>query len=212
MRKIILLCFFSWAFALLAQESSTVYPGDEAFIEQVAEKLKQSKNPVHKDRAKELINSLQDHWPSNNLSVLQKEAAFKFYTKLNEAKKSSFPLIYEYLKTINTFGKNAITGSSFDAWFTYLESLPHGKKDKRLLNALRFMSSFLDDNILYKKSYFTWYGKDPQYTMKFDTTLHINFKSIGIVCASRNDSLCIENSSESIFPRIQTVCGKERKG
>ncbi|MFA8450938.1 MAG: hypothetical protein ACEPOW_09615 [Bacteroidales bacterium] len=209
MRKILFICFLSWAFPLFAQESNSIYPGDKEFLKELKEKLYESKNSVHKERSKEILNKLEESWPVNSFSLEQKQNLYAYYQSLLAKKKPAFPFIYEYARSICFLGKSTLTTTDLEVWLKYMKNIPGSKRDKGLLTGLKFTSGFFENGLLNTKSFFSWYAKEPNFQFKFDTAFSIRFSSVDLVCASRNDSSMIRNTTGVYFPDYHVFKGSK---
>lgn len=189
----------SWALPLFAQESTSSYPGDELFIQEVGDKLKTVKHPVHKAKVKQLLQKYEENWGSFALSFQEKEELYELFQFFVKEKKPTYPVLYEYFLDVYLLGDRKVKGDDFNAWISYVKDLPESKQNKTLLKTLRFTSDFLENDVLQSRSFFKWYARNADFDFVYDTAFSVRFENTNLVCSSKKDSIYLENTKGIFF-------------
>lgn len=149
-------------------------------------------------------------WSTDLLSIDQKESIVDASNEILKKTLTSTKHFIDLAKFVLTLQNNETAKSQFTVWLKGLQSyaknpsMPVGRIAKFIENSLNLVKS----NLLVVNPAYEWKVTTSNYTMKFDTTLSINFKAINLICKSEKDSIYILNTDGTFFPTSNSWKGR----
>lgn len=189
-------------------QKKTISTDPDKFIQSLGKVMETS----NKGKSKEVMAELGEIWLSSFYSMEEKKRIIDFYKSMEKLKMRPFPDMGNYALVLGFFYRKDISKKEFETWQEILEELAKNKRKKRNLSTfIDFSTTFYNNHSIYetRNGLLNWRADGGEYQLGYDNEPFIDFKSIDLVCRSKNDSIRILKTNGVFRPIKKEWTGKE---
>ncbi len=201
--------YFSVSFNnVFSQEQEALSLDNEEFFKQISSILLNTTSETNKNAAEVTLERFFPTWGVDRFTEEDRAEVRKLIETMRSRKMKAFPYLHDYIYALTLLGESQLSSEAIIAWHLYAEELLTIKQSAPFGKLLDFTREFFEDEILNSRGTFSWYYRRANYTFDLDTTLIIRFEYLDLVCASKNDSSVIANTSGSFNYESKTWNGE----
>ncbi|PLW95257.1 MAG: hypothetical protein C0591_11350, partial [Marinilabiliales bacterium] len=198
LQKSLMFALFAFLFicnTAISQEQEALSLDNDEFYGQLSSILLNTTSEANKKAAEVTLERFFPTWGASRFTEEGRSEIRQLIETMRARKMKAFPYLHDYIYALTLLGESQLSSEAIIAWHLYAEELLTIKQSAPFGKLLDFTREFFDDKILNSRGTFSWYYRRANFTFDLDTTLVIRFEYLDLVCASKNDSSVIANTS-----------------
>ncbi len=194
---------------LNAQQIKSLPDDHETFIEEFINMM----SVRISDKNQAPLDEFTAYYRSGAFSDEEKDNIIALSNMMLERRARPYPHFMEFIISLSTFKKTALSADEFNAWKNGLfDLLEDSKYSLNRINTFLEMSHLAKaDGVLYRSRTLSWQTEAQQIKMVYDSSLSFICKDVILKCYSQRDSLVIYQTSGIYDPSSQMWKGKQGK-
>jgi len=158
-------------------------------------------------KIREFLRPFLASWEENLYSSEEKAEIIKNANMLLARKMQNYPDMYNYFSAVHYF-KERGTKNTVGIFLLDLATRAPNLTQRRIQAYLEQYEALAHFNILYQSATHTWYVSDSAINLEYDTAIHIGYKHVDLICATRKDTSKLLNTEGVYYPNLMDWRGK----